>query len=159
MPGETEPEPDRVDHATHRTLYAMSRTGVADVLLTLYFCGAVVAPGVIGLTNGSDLGSLFGGGILLEVYSWAMVFIGVAGIVARLADSRMGEFYAITGVSLLTIFNGIALLPEHPGTTLRLVFAPCMMLPYAWMRLGFTINRAEVYSLKQAISDASDDDR
>lgn len=143
-----------------RSLYSASQSAMSDVLLTLYFAGACVASGAAGLVSPGELGSLFAGirdGLVYIVFSWCMILVGIAGLAARLADSRMGEFYAIVGVSVLTTLNGVALLPEHPSTALRLAFAPAMMVPYAWMRLGFTVSRGEVASIKQAIAAVNGD--
>lgn len=159
---ERDPGRDWVNHTTRRTLYSMSRTYAFDVLLTVYFAGALVASGIMGLmTSPGELGTiLYGlrGDLVATAYSWGMILVGTSGIIARLFDSRRGESYAITAAAFLTLVNGVLLLPEHPQTALRLLFAPAMMVPYGLMRLGYTINRQQVHSLREAITAAQDDE-
>lgn len=141
------------DDAPERMLYNVSRMYAMDVLLTVYFLGAAVASGVVGLVASGELGTILGetyGGYVDAAFSWAMIIVGLAGVGARLANSRMGEMYAIIAVSVLTLVNGVLLLPEHPQTALRLLFAPAMMIPYAWMRTGFVIPRSQVAAIHEA---------
>jgi hypothetical protein len=146
--------------APERMLYNMSQANMADVLLTIYFLGAAVASGVIGLVAQGELGTLLGetfGTYVGVAFSAAMILVGVAGVGARLANTRMGEMYAVIALAGLTLINGALLLPEHPQTALRLLFAPCMMVPYGWMRTGFVIPRSQVSSLNRAIQERNDE--
>lgn len=136
-----------------RQLYSATRMNKSDVLLTIYFLGMALS-GAEGLLHPGELGSMIeemAGMTVATAFSWAMVATGLSGVAARLADSRMGEFYAIIAISALTVINGIALLPEHPQTTIRLVFAPAMMIPYGWMRLGWTVSRTQVTEIQKTV--------
>jgi hypothetical protein len=143
------------DDHPERIIHRLSRSHMSDVLLTCYFLGACIATGIAGLISDE-----FATGTLIQQdwgyfistgFSVGMLLTGIGGVIARLADSRMGELYAIIGVAVFTILNGVLLLPDHPQVSLRLLFAPCMMVPYAWLRLGLNISRGQVQDIQRAI--------
>lgn len=137
-----------------KSVYAAGRQRVATVLLGFYFAGACIASGVAGLTAPGGFGTFLtgiGAGAVLDAYSWSLILIGAGGLFAVLVDSREGEFRSVLGVSVLTVINAVSLLPENLPTSLRLMFAPAMMVPYAWMRLGFTLSRKQVLATRQVI--------
>lgn len=152
-------DPKHSEGFENRLLYKLGRSRITDALLTVYFIGITLA-GLIGLgwirgwgnVDGATLTGQIEGSQVSFYFSWASVAIGMAGIMARLFHSRMGEFYAVIGVSILTIINGIILLPDYPQTAMRLIVAPAMMVPYAWMRLGVTMSRGEVNALHRVMT-------
>jgi len=137
-----------------RLLYKLGDSRVSDFLLLAYFVGIVIS-GLIGTgwlnAPGDNLTAGAEGHEVATYFSWATVMIGMSGVVARLFGSRMGEFYAILGIAVLTAINGLILLPDWPQTAVRLLVAPAMMVPYAWIRLGVTMSRGQVNALHRVM--------
>ena len=144
------------DDSTERLLARIGRSRLADAMLIIYFVGMVLS-GVIGIvTADTGLQTLLaissGQGLALS-YDVALILVAIAGIIASVAGSRMAEFYAILGIAALTAISALLIFPDTPQVGVRLLFAPLMMVPYGWMRLGFNVSRAEVHSIRQAIAD------
>lgn len=133
----------------------MNLSVASNVLLVCYFGGSLFTSGVLGLVAPSELGTLVGGIFgwsAAIVYSWAIILVGLSGLAAMAANSRKAEFYAILGAAAMTILNGLVLLPEHPQTAMRLLFAPAMIVPFGWMRMGFTISPVQVGEITREIA-------
>lgn len=123
----------------------------SSYLLAFYFVG-MIGSGIAGLfvrpVSASDV---FTDNAWLTL-DYSLIAVGTAGLSASIFKSRMGEFYAVIGISCLTIVNAVVVLQANPQTAIRLLFAPCMMIPYAWMRLGFNMSRNEMVVITQVVT-------
>lgn len=139
--------PERVESA--RLLARLGRSPAVDGMLNLYFFG-MVASGAVGLTLLQDL---TGSSLPAVIYDVSLIMAGASGAAATAARSRIGEFYAIVGISVLTILNAAMVLADSPQTAIRLAFAPLMMIPYGWMRLGFNVSRTDVKTIRKMVGE------
>jgi hypothetical protein len=139
----------------------MGRSALADGMLNLYFFG-MIASGVVGLMLPGGVTTLVqevtSNSLTAVLYDASLIMVGAAGAAATVARSRMGEFYAIIGISVLTILNALIIMTTSPQTAVRLAFAPLMMIPYGWMRLGFNVSRADVKHIREAIGEGEKDE-
>ena len=120
---------------------------VYDFSIATYFLGILVA-GILGVLDASHVEET----LILEsipqvLFSASMFVCGAAGFMASLFKSKKGELVGVIMVACLTVIQGAGLW-EDKQTSIRLLIAPFMMIPFAMMRRGFTISKRDVDRIK-----------
>lgn len=119
-----------------------------DLAIAAYFMG-MVGSGIVGIPPPTVIEEQppFDK-ITVLAFSGAMILTGIGGIMASLARSRQGEFIAIVVMAFLTVVQGLILFDDDLQASLRLLFAPLMMVSFAFMRKGFNLSKRDVDRIK-----------